>query len=81
MHRVQTGIFCVPPRENQYKGRNMIKINKIISLILRGTSDTNINFNDLRNLLIHYGFVERIRGSHHIFIKNGREEINQNHIK
>ncbi|NOZ74504.1 MAG: type II toxin-antitoxin system HicA family toxin [FCB group bacterium] len=31
----------------------------------------NINFNDLRQLLKRLGFEERIRGSHHIFRKNG----------
>ena len=53
----------------------MVKIDKVIELILKGTSDTNINFNDLRNILIRYGFTERIRGSHHIFTKEGVDEI------
>jgi hypothetical protein len=30
--------------------------------ILRGTSDTNIEFYDVRGILLHIGFVERIRG-------------------
>jgi predicted RNA binding protein YcfA (HicA-like mRNA interferase family) len=38
-------------------------------------SDTNIQFADLCQLLIHLGFAERIRGSHHIFTKDGVAEI------
>ena len=43
--------------------------------ILRGGSDANIRFEDLRGLLIHLGFEERSRGSHHIFVKSGIEEL------
>lgn len=43
--------------------------------ILRGTSDANIPFDALCRLLQRLGFVERIRGSHHIFTKDGVEEI------
>lgn len=32
-------------------------------------------FADLTALLLRLGFVERIRGSHHIFWKEGAEEI------
>jgi virulence-associated protein VapD len=42
--------------------------------ILHGTSDANISFNDLRQLLRRLGFEERIRGSHHIFRKAGVDE-------
>ena len=35
--------------------------------ILGGRSDANIPFADLRALLIHLGFTERVRGSHHLF--------------
>ncbi|MCY3759920.1 MAG: type II toxin-antitoxin system HicA family toxin [Gemmatimonadetes bacterium] len=45
--------------------------------ILSGRSDANIRFNDLRLFLFRLGFVERVRGSHHIFRKEGvREQIN-----
>ena len=45
--------------------------------ILSGRSDANIRFNDLRLFLLRSGFVERVRGSHHIFRKDGvRERIN-----
>jgi hypothetical protein len=47
----------------------------LLSRILRGSSDANIPFNQLRNLLRRLGFSERIRGDHHIFTKNGVEEI------
>jgi len=47
---------------------------KLIFQILRGTSDSNILFSDLVNLLKHLGFEIRVRGSHHIFRKSGVEE-------
>jgi hypothetical protein len=43
---------------------------------LLGESDANIDFDDLRRLLNSPGFAERIKGSHHIFAKDGVEEIN-----
>ena len=43
--------------------------------ILGGRSDANIRFSDLRALLLHLGFSERIRGSHHLFDKEGIVEI------
>lgn len=48
---------------------------KILSLILSGRSDANINFNEMLALLRSLGFVERIRGSHHIFTRSGVIEI------
>ena len=42
--------------------------------ILIGTSDANIAFYDVCQLLIKPGFDVRIRGSHHLFRKNGIEE-------
>ena len=53
----------------------MSKLEKIRDKVLRGTSDANINFEDLRQLLNKIGFDERIRGSHHIFTKNDVMEI------
>ena len=50
------------------------KYDDLLTRILRGTSDANIAFNDLRQLLRRLGFEERIRGSHHIFRKAGVEE-------
>ncbi len=53
----------------------MSKIEKIIITILHGRSDSNIHFDDLCSLLRHYGFEERIKGSHHIFTRNDVREI------
>ena len=52
----------------------MGRYEKLLVQILQGTSDANIAFSDLRNLLKHLGFEERIRGSHHLFRKPGVEE-------
>jgi predicted RNA binding protein YcfA (HicA-like mRNA interferase family) len=48
----------------------MTQKEKLIRTILDGLSDKNINFNELCNLLKSLGFVEHIRGSHHIFRKD-----------
>ena len=48
---------------------------QLLLRILRGTSDANIPFDGLCHLLRRLGFDERIRGSHHIFTKEGVEEI------
>lgn len=48
---------------------------RLLLRILSGTSDTNIPFDGLCHLLQRLGFAERIRGSHHIFTKEGVEEI------
>jgi hypothetical protein len=53
----------------------MGKYDKFLIKILRGTSDANILFFELCNLMKIYGFDERIRGDHHIFTKNDIEEI------
>jgi predicted RNA binding protein YcfA (HicA-like mRNA interferase family) len=53
----------------------MSRRSKILNQILRGTSDANISFAGLCQLLRELGFEERIRGSHHIFTKNDVEEI------
>jgi predicted RNA binding protein YcfA (HicA-like mRNA interferase family) len=52
----------------------MSQIEKLIFQILSGASDTNIAFRDLCQLLIHLGFEERTKGSHHMFRKAGIEE-------
>jgi predicted RNA binding protein YcfA (HicA-like mRNA interferase family) len=53
----------------------MTQFKKVLIRILRGTSDANISFTDLQSLLIELGFEERVRGSHHIFTKDGIQEI------
>jgi len=46
---------------------------KLLAKILVGNSDANIPFAQLCQLLRRLGFEERIRGSHHIFAKDGVE--------
>ncbi len=53
----------------------MSQRNKLLVKILLGTSDSSIPFEPLCQLLRALGFDERIRGSHHIFSKEGIEEI------
>lgn len=48
---------------------------RLLEQILRGTSDANIPFESLRSLLRELGFEERVKGSHHIFSKDGVAEI------
>jgi len=51
------------------------KYDKLLVQVLRGTSDANISFDGFRELLRQLGFVERVRGSHHIFSRECVEEI------
>lgn len=53
----------------------MARREKLLARILSGRSDANIRFRDLRNLLLELGFEERVRGSHHIFTREGVEEL------
>ncbi|MGH7962571.1 MAG: type II toxin-antitoxin system HicA family toxin [Candidatus Binatia bacterium] len=53
----------------------MAKYEKLLARILRGTADATLSFDDLCYLLRRVGFAERIRGDHHIFTKDGVEEI------
>ena len=48
---------------------------KIRGQILSGSSDRNIDFDDMLRLLKRLGFAERIKGSHHIFTKSDIAEI------
>jgi len=53
----------------------MGKHEKLLLQILRGTSDANVSFDGLRSLLRWLDFEEHIRGSHHIFTREGVAEI------
>ena len=53
----------------------MSKHEKLLLQILRGTSDANIPFDGVCSLLRWLGFEEHIRGSHHIFTREGVVEI------
>ena len=53
----------------------MGKYTKLLQRVVGGASDANIPFADLRKLLLHFGFDERVRGDQHILTKPGVEEI------
>ena len=53
----------------------MGKYEKLLQKLLLGTSDNNVKFVELRQLLIKLGFTERIKGDHYIFTKNNVAEI------
>ena len=53
----------------------MGKFAKILTSVLSGTADCNLAFNDLRHLLRNLDFKERVKGSHHIFWRDGIPEI------
>jgi hypothetical protein len=50
------------------------KRDKLLEKIILEESDNNISFDSLCNLLEFLGFELRVRGSHHIFIKEGIPE-------
>jgi hypothetical protein len=53
----------------------MSRREKMLRKVMDGGSDGNIPFDELCNLLGFLGFKERIRGSHHIFSRDGILEI------
>ncbi|MEE9258312.1 MAG: hypothetical protein V3U37_02115 [Nitrospinaceae bacterium] len=53
----------------------MSKFKKLLEKVLKGTSDRNIYFDDLRNLLLRLKFNERIKGNHYIFSNDEIREI------
>lgn len=53
----------------------MSKLEKLLFKLLSGNSDKNFGFSDLTKILETYSFSLRIKGSHHIFYKQGVEEI------
>jgi len=53
----------------------MGQFEKILIKILCGTKDKDIDFDDLGKVLQNFEFKERISGSHHIFYKDGIDEI------
>jgi len=48
---------------------------KTLEKVLSGLSDKNIRFTDRANLLKDIGVSERIKGDHHVFYREGIEEI------
>lgn len=53
----------------------MGKYSKLRQKILAGGADSNVEFSALCQLLIRLGFDERSKGSHHIFTRDGVDEI------
>ena len=53
----------------------MDRYEELRARVVEGKSDANINFEDLCRLLLRLGFEERVRGSHHIFRKQGIREL------
>ncbi len=53
----------------------MSKLEKLFEHILMRRSDSNVPFETLCFLLKRLGFDERIKGDHHIFTKDGVDEI------
>ena len=53
----------------------MWQFEKLLSIVMSGFSDNNIRFRDLRSVLLEFGFDERIKGSHHIYTKDGIETM------
>lgn len=48
---------------------------KLLNRILSGRQDKNISFDELRKLIVSFGFKERIKGDHYIYFKEDIEEI------
>lgn len=46
----------------------MSKLQKLIEKIIEGRS---VSYDEAENLLIHLGFKIRVKGSHHVFFKDG----------
>ena len=53
----------------------MSRKQKLLDQILSGRHDQTIRFDALCGLLATLGFAVRIRGSHHIFTRDGMVEI------
>lgn len=53
----------------------MAKLTKTLNAVLSGSSDHNLSFSELRSLLLKLGFAERVKGSHHIYWRDGIPEI------
>jgi len=51
------------------------RFDNVLEAVLRGSSEHNINFGDLRHVLSQLGFQERIKGGHFIFSREAMMEI------
>jgi hypothetical protein len=48
---------------------------KLLIKVISGTADANIPFAAMCQMLIRLGFMERTKGGHHIFARDGVAEI------
>lgn len=48
---------------------------KLLEKVLSGLSDKNIKFDDLKKLILRFGFDCRVKGDHYIFAREGIVEI------
>jgi len=53
----------------------MGRMQKLYEHIMMRRADANVPFEGIRGLLVSLGFIERIRGDHHIYSMDGVEEI------
>ena len=53
----------------------MARMHKLLEQILRGDADANIPFSGMVQLLQRLGFQERVKGSHHIFFREGAGDL------
>jgi hypothetical protein len=53
----------------------MTQHQKFLKRLMGGAADADISFSELCTFMNRLGFEERISGSHHIFTKEGVEEI------
>ena len=53
----------------------MASLPNMLGTILGGRSDANVRFSDLQRVLVRLGFVERVRGDHFIYSRQGVVEI------
>ena len=53
----------------------MGKHKKLVQKILSGQQDTSVDFSEAVTLLQALGFSLRVRGSHHIFDREGVDEL------
>lgn len=42
-------------------------MNNTYDKVMSGESDNNIRFTDFRNMILSYGFRERVKGDHYIY--------------
>ena len=53
----------------------MSRLQRAALRVLDGSADQNTRFADIRSILLALGFAERIRGSHHIYSREGIVDI------